>query len=151
MHTFLLSKALEGAVWYKQPQGCISAQAGTKCDLYYCMLKINEDKPSICFYPVVPKSYQTVTVKPKRVSSSDIFVIFFNAKSDLVLFSAGFGLWVWLGMEVSGIGKPAQSTPTSLDVDQAHFPGFLTDVTMGKGWMVVSFLLANRGRAARIF
>lgn len=54
-------------------------------------------------------------------------------------------------MEVSGIGKPAQSTPTSLDVDQAHFPGFLTDVTMGKeGGMGGSFVLANHGRAARI-
>lgn len=59
-------------------------------------------------------------------------------------------LWVWLGMEVSGIGKPAQRTPTTLNVDQAHFPGFLIDVTVGKGWMVVSFLLASHGRAARI-
>lgn len=71
---FLLSKALEGAVRYKWPQRCISAQAGTKCDSYRCMLKINENKPSICFYHVVPKSYQTVTLKPKYVPNSDVFV-----------------------------------------------------------------------------
>ncbi len=45
---------------------------GKKCNLHYCLFKINEKKPSIVdffFFPFVPKSYRTVTPEPRYVTN----------------------------------------------------------------------------------
>ncbi len=46
------------------------------CNLHYCLFKINEKKPCIVdffFFPVVPKSYRTVTPEPRYVPNQGTY------------------------------------------------------------------------------